>query len=986
MPRPSLLPLSIIFMFLSSMMLALALSPQSMLTEEFESDDASGREVTSISLSSDDGVPGYPLTISFDATGIAEDDTWSDPHWSFDPGLGVFDCGEQWNWDSGQDHVIPAEWVEDGSDDCYNGADEATGAGGTGTTTAASYRVWALSTTGEEYIVASQRPTINGGVEVTWNIPAIQPTGSYSICADQTDGAQTWSMDAADWPYDDRDNRNLDVDDWAWSSEMCTSLDINLYSLMLSADATVVLPGSQVQVSGLVTNPVDGEPTQPATLESFVEYWTEDMDENLVHQQQNMNIIPPMSIFDFSFLVPSNLYNGSSSYYSEIDITVWANSSTGNQVEISTLTLLSSEMAVEFITPAPTQLVLYNEPLLVQAQAYSSYSTWTWQPLADQPFNLKLVIGTSVFDLAIGITTDDQGHLMHLADLSNYGVTGPAWLRLEWIDPSSMAPAQLDRQIYLSDSADTTQFVGEGINLDVEEYSDAGEPGETVTVTVSAEDDWGNPLTGIWLHWQTEVESEDEVGGIYGSSMKYGPWYVSQTDLEGLAELEMMIPSGINVNEGEVSIYVIGYNSTGATDSITIPVPLVQPDVNIDTDGEDYIPGAEVTYTISSTGMVGDVVYFWSTSDGSEGYIESSQGMDEELTLSIPPYWEAGTYSLSVMAVSVSGIASSWYTLTALSGYRISLTADSNSYLTGETIALEYSITSLNPQEEVMFPLSWFAEMVGQHDSQIYGVALEEHGSFTMQIPYDIPNGQYLITLDIGYEQTIVIITVHSDAYSISIEPPRDASTAGEVANVQYNIRSLKEGQDLEYPLEWSALIAGYPESRANGSVSSASGVLAISLPADMVTGSHLIEINIGGQTTTTVMQVRSQDEGTGLSGAFSATNDVLDSATPLLTMLALIIGLAALSMAFLKGRGGDDDGFQDAFVEAAKIAPAPPPIKAAPPPMQAGGMPPGLPSGPPPPAMNGIIKEDGYEWLEHGGGIWYRTAYSGAPWEPWNG
>ena len=741
---------------------ALAIPPSEGRVAELglaEQGEISARSASSIELSTSTAVPGHPLTIQFNATGIAEQATWSDPYSEFGSGDGVYPCGDLHSM-STESHVIPLEWLEDGEEDCVNGTDENSGiAAAYAQNGEATYKVWAESDSGEIFIIASSRSPSDGEIELTWNIPSIQPTGGYTICADQSMPADDWTMVAYASPFDEPANRNLEVQ-WSHLTEVCTSVDIEIYELSLTPTDLIILPGGQATIEGLVTNPVNGAKVNPESLEGYAYYYTDDLTNGLQMQTQNL-FLPHQSEFNISFLIPSNVYQEGSSYYRQIGVLLWANASGGTQVKYASVMLHVGEMDVEIESPTAEQFVSKDVPFVLQAQAWIDAPGSVGKPADGLDLKVMLVQNSMPFTLLNAVRTDAQGMITAVLSLTESPFTGVCILRIEWMDPSTMGLFHTDQTLFVGDGSDQTGGQGQGIHIEAQLSGELGVPGSTLPVTVQAFDDGGEPLPLIWMHWRTEMTSYQD----FWSTMEPTPWTAVRTDANGQTTVQVIIPHDFNRNEGILHLSLVGYNGSGVSDSLIILVPMEDQDVLVNPDRLYFHPGDEITYRLQAKGFSGEVTYFYTADDGTNGHIVADAENPVELTITIPLSWPRSSFDLDVSIASSQGLAETRHTLWIDASWDIDVSVTTPVVHAGEKVSVRYEVQVLVSDYQVDYPLRWTASVDGDLDDASTGLIDESSGILSFSVPDDAEPGDYVIYLVIEGDAHLLVYTVEEERH-----------------------------------------------------------------------------------------------------------------------------------------------------------------------------------------------------------------------------
>ncbi len=729
-------------------------------------------------LSSPDGIPGYPITITADVSGIVSNvNTWYDDWYiysGFEPsGTGVFDCGESFDYDElllnggftgydgYTDHVIPLDWVEDGYSDCYNGADEEIGAYQPASSgqVEAEYRIWAVSSTGEEYLIKSGISAIDGEISANWDVPEIQPTGSYDICVEAiTEGGQEWDMGlysyVSSWSSHIRAYRNL-VEINSISSTDCAGFELNLYDISLISENNVVIPGSTVNVNGFVSNPITGAPSDPGYLEASLRYFTEN-DEGVVLQNQEIYISENTALFDFAFLLPSNLYQGSNTYFKQVFVDVWANSSVTNQFELETITLRAGVVSSNILEPMNADLVYRDEPFIFQSETFVTDDYW-FEPFTGHELTLEIrtsengITNTEV--IFSEVETDRSGGVFQLINLSGTDISGIAEMVLWWNNPATMETDSEEITIFVADSTYIKNNLGQGLNLDVEVVGEYSGEGEDVTFSVTATDDWGTPISSIYILHYLELEFQFEGGNSNEMVEQFG---YSITDQNGQALVTISIPSGLN--GANTDFVVVGFNETGFADSTKFEVELPEPEIDVQISGDYYVPGQQTTLYFNCTNLKGEVTYFWETSSEESGFVTAdscdSTAMVEFI---IPMSQDSMFYGVMVAAIGEQGVVTDSFVFPIyIEEVEIDIILQTTgTHLAGDNVTVQYNITIDDNNMSDYFPLSWEVQIAGFSPYDFENVINESVGNLTIMLPDSLSSGPHIVSFQFWFTDSI---------------------------------------------------------------------------------------------------------------------------------------------------------------------------------------------------------------------------------------
>ena len=688
------------------------------------------------------------------------------------------------------------------------------------------YNIRAESSTGETYAIATNLDddAEEGVITYSWMVPQSIPTGYYQICVEESDSEL--------------------------GSPMCRGLNVIRYQIDLEVNNEVLLPGDTLVVWATVSSPVDGSPETPDTAGWTITYETRGTETTMwgdiiTETQRKSGILTPDSQNQFGVLLPSNLDPGSS-----LEITFYANDSSGSQQfsEVGRVIQIG-HLLVEISMPSYDEVISINSDFVLQINCKRTPNQWSWEsmPAANLPLTVKLEQGEYETPVSVSsnlpgqssdIVCDSNGFVSLLLTADDVNLkAGSAKIVVYWTDAASSEEASTSQPIYLSEDG-SEPLNGVGIELAIDGPSTSSKPGEEIRLTINTYDLAGNPLPGIWVHHHT-IRTSD--GGIDDRS----EWNIQQSDDQGELIVLMTIPEEMRAGANSISLFVSAKNETGSSDYTEHEIRVIDPEINIYPDTANWLPGDDVVMRIDAKDMTGDVVVFWSVYDleidGQFKFAADSQG---GFSFTVP---ERESQDFSSLDIGVMVIDSS-----------------------GQTDSDNYRLYRLN-------------------------------------------------------------------GFSMMVTPPNEVLIAGETVAISYVLSTMDPTVPIEYPIQWTGNIMGVADSGMLGIVSDASGSIEYTVPSYLVSGSYLLGINFGGVTTYIPVEIRSDDDATGVSGSFSSVADSLDSASGWVSTLALILALACLGL--LLKRGGKKDEEWSSFNEPLPIA-NPTATLIPPPPLPPAGIP----------------------------------------------
>ena len=688
------------------------------------------------------------------------------------------------------------------------------------------YNIWAQSPSGERYAIGQDIDKDGQNtISKSWLVPESIPSGYYLICVEEsyTDDGRT--------PY-----------------ETCNaSVNIIRYQIDLEVNNEVLLPGDTVRVWATISSPIDGSPEIPKTAGWKMEYSTGESPGMVIpgSPQVKTGVLTPESENEFGMLLPSNIQPES-----ELVITFYANDTSGSQQfsEVSKVIYIGY-LVTSISMPTNNQQIPLNSDFLLQisckrqtANIGSHWANWMSMPEANLALTAYIEQGTSINTVKqpVSISSnlpgqpstvvcDNNGHVSLLINAERAGfTTGNAQIVVYWLDPFSNLEVSTSRTVYLSE--DVSQSLnGVGIDLVIDGPLTSSNPGDEITLTANALDMAGNSLPGVWIHYQTAIETDNGHEDL-------SKWTIEQSNSQGKLNILVTIPEDAKSGTNSINLIVKAKNETGIEDSIEHQIRLIEPQINLYRSTMNWLPGNQVDVKINAEDMTGNIAVFWSVEDleleGDFIFAADSQG---GFSFIVP---ERLSQDISSLRIDVMAIDSS-----------------------GE---------------------------IGYDDLRLYKL----------------------------------------DGFSLMVMAPSGVLIAGETITVDYVISEMDPDEPIEYPIQWHANIMGITDSTTTGFINDASGSIDYTVPSYLVSGTYLLTVNLGSQATYLPVEVRSDEDAEGVSGAFSSVADSLDSASGWVSTLALVLAFACLLLLLKRGGGKKEEwsSFNEPLPLASPIASPPTP------------------------------------------------------------
>lgn len=488
---------------------------------------------------------------------------------------------------------------------------------------------------------------------------------------------------------------------------------------------------------------------------------------------------------------------------------------------------------------------------------------------------------------------------------------------------------------------------------------------------------WGDWMPEKNLALTVKLEQGDVKVPVSISSTLSGQPSSIMSDSDGIVSLLIAADnSALETGSAELVVYWTDpYSSEEVNTSIMVHLSAdnsesltgVGLQVVIDGPLTSSAPGEEIILTVNTLDMAGNpLAGIWvhhltsrstttSEDDRSKWSMQQSDNQGKLTVLMTIPLDlnpESGSIQLYATAKNATGVSDSDYHQIRLIEPQVTLNPSTVSWLPGDEVVIRINVDDMSGQVAAF----WSVVELGIEGTLTF--AANSQGSFSFQVP-DRTSLSYLqisvVAIDNNGDTDSDSHSLQRlDGFSLMISPPNEVIVAGDKITFPYVITTMDSTDPVEYPIHWSVYVSGVADSAMTGLVNSDSGSIEYTLPSNLESGSYLFAFIFESQSTHLVIDVRSNDDASGVGGTFSAVGDSLDSASGWVSTLALIMAFACFGL-LLKGRGKKEEewsGFNDPLPVAAPIQP----VAAVPAPMPAAipadnWTPAAIPAAQPPPA-----------------------------------
>ena len=488
---------------------------------------------------------------------------------------------------------------------------------------------------------------------------------------------------------------------------------------------------------------------------------------------------------------------------------------------------------------------------------------------------------------------------------------------------------------------------------------------------------WGDWMPEKNLALTVKLEQGDVKVPVSISSTLSGQPSSIMSDSDGIVSLLIAADnSALETGSAELVVYWTDpYSSEEVNTSIMVHLSAdnsesltgVGLQVVIDGPLTSSAPGEEIILTVNTLDMAGNpLAGIWvhhltsrstttSEDDRSKWSMQQSDNQGKLTVLMTIPLDlnpESGSIQLYATAKNATGVSDSDYHQIRLIEPQVTLNPSTVSWLPGDEVVIRINVDDMSGQVAAF----WSVVELGIEGTLTF--AANSQGSFSFQVP-DRTSLSYLqisvVAIDNNGDTDSDSHSLQRlDGFSLMISPPNEVIVAGDKVTFPYVITTMDSTAPVEYPIQWTVMVSGVADSAMTGLVNSDSGSIEYTLPTNLESGSYLFAFIFEGQSTHLVIDVRSDDDASGVGGTFSAVGDSLDSASGWVSTLALIMVFACFGL-LLKGRGKKEEewsGFNDPLPVAAPIQP----VAAVPAPMPAAipadnWTPAAIPPAQPPPA-----------------------------------
>lgn len=731
------------------------------------------------------------------------------------------------------------------------------------------------------------------------------------------------------------------------------------YATEVSASPYEVGTGGTVEIEASVTG------TQYADDDETTRYniWAESSTEETYTIAQNKDAIE--GIITHSWLVPESIPTG---YYSICVEESDSGAMSQFSVDCDTIRIIRYHIEME----VNNEILLPSETIRVWTTVSSPI---TGSPESPETAGWKMTYttqGENSWD------TDSQvkSGILTPSSSNEFAVLMPSNLHLDY---------DLDITFYANDSSGTqlsevSKTVPVGLltaSISKPSYGQVIPLGSDFILQLNCkrtedEGGWGDWMPEKNLALTVKLEQGAIKAPVSISSTLSGQPSSIKSDSDGIVSLLIAVDnSALEIGSAELVVYWADPYSSEEVNT-SIPVYLGADDsesligvglqVIIDGPLSSSEPGEEIILTVNTLDMAGNpLAGIWvhhltsrstttSEDDRSKWTMQQSDNQGKLTVLvTIPLDLNPGSGSILLYATAknATGVSDSDYHQIRLIEPKVTLNPGTVNWLPGDEVVMRINVDDMSGQ------VAAFWSVVELEIEGKLTFAANSQGSFSFQIPDRTPFSSLQISVvaidDSGETDSDYHFLQKLDGFSLMISPPNEVIIAGEKITFPYLITAMDSTAPVEYPIQWTLMVSGVADSAMTGLVNSDSGSIEYTLPSNLESGSYLFAFIFEGQSTHLVIDVRSDDDASGVGGTFSAVGDSLDSASGWVSTLALIMVFVCLGL-LLKGGGKKEEEWSGSgFNEPLPVAAPPQPVAAVPAPMLA----PNPAAHYPPPAVN---------------------------------
>jgi hypothetical protein len=249
----------------------------------------------------------------------------------------------------------------------------------------------------------------------------------------------------------------------------------------------------------------------------------------------------------------------------------------------------------------------------------------------------------------------------------------------------------------------------------------------------------------------------------------------------------------------------------------------------------------------------------------------------------------------------------------------IELASTADYWLPGDTIKMEVDSTGMDGKVTGFWSVDELdLEGIIEFDSGTTG-------TFSFTVPTVINDDTLsiaIITLDArgSVESDSHYIQKHT-GISVTVYQTNVIPVGGGKIDIDYSITQLDPESPIEYPVKWHAMLSGVEHSEQSGKVNQTSGTIQVDIPATVESGTYILILSFDNAEewgNYQIIEVRSESDGTGISGALASTNDAISPSSPIISIIAMFLGFLALVLSF-RSRKRSDRGVR---LQSPKLAP----------------------------------------------------------------